>query len=175
MDRLRASALLFTLMIIVAAGCGGADEGGAEKSRRAPEKVTRPRTSEKAGRFTESVIRGMTRLAHQHGAVNLSQGFPDFPAPEAVKAAAVEAIRAEALHDDAPERPGGGRGNGAGVEEKTAAVGLGAAASGARACSSSSTPMATACSRSSTRRRPAPHQLPITNSLTTCINPTWTR
>jgi aminotransferase len=53
------------------------------------------RTSQKAARFTESVIREMTRLAHQHGAVNLSQGFPDFPAPEAIKAAACEAIRAD--------------------------------------------------------------------------------
>lgn len=52
----------------------------------------RPRTSEKASRFTESVIREMTRLAHAHGAVNLSQGFPDFPAPEAVKQAACDAI-----------------------------------------------------------------------------------
>ncbi len=37
----------------------------------------------------------MTRLAIKHGAVNLSQGFPDFPAPEAVKEAAVEAIRGD--------------------------------------------------------------------------------
>jgi aminotransferase len=43
--------------------------------------------------FGESVIRAMTRLANQHGAVNLSQGFPDFPMPEAMKEAAVEAIR----------------------------------------------------------------------------------
>jgi len=57
--------------------------------------VTRARTSEKASRFTESVIREMTRLAQRHGAVNLSQGFPDFPAPEAVKAAACDAIRAD--------------------------------------------------------------------------------
>jgi aminotransferase len=48
--------------------------------------------SEKASRFTESVIREMTRLAQRHGAVNLSQGFPDFPAPAAVKAAANRAI-----------------------------------------------------------------------------------
>ncbi|HEX6131728.1 MAG TPA: aminotransferase class I/II-fold pyridoxal phosphate-dependent enzyme [Actinomycetota bacterium] len=34
----------------------------------------------------------MTRLAHQHGAINLAQGFPDFPAPEEVKRAAVRAI-----------------------------------------------------------------------------------
>jgi aminotransferase len=50
------------------------------------------RASAKAARFTESVIREMTRLANLHGAVNLSQGFPDFGAPEEVKAAAREAI-----------------------------------------------------------------------------------
>jgi aspartate/methionine/tyrosine aminotransferase len=55
--------------------------------------MSRPRTSEKAARFTESVIREMTRLALQHGAVNLSQGFPDFPAPAAVKDAACAAIQ----------------------------------------------------------------------------------
>jgi aspartate/methionine/tyrosine aminotransferase len=57
--------------------------------------MSRLRTSEKASRFTESVIREMTRLATRHGAVNLSQGFPDFPAPEAIKHAACEAIRAD--------------------------------------------------------------------------------
>jgi aminotransferase len=57
--------------------------------------TTRPRTSQKAGKFTESVIREMTRLALRHGAVNLSQGFPDFAAPEALKAAACEAINAD--------------------------------------------------------------------------------
>ena len=51
--------------------------------------------SRKASRFTESVIREMTRLAHRHGAVNLSQGFPDFAAPEALKAAARAAIAAD--------------------------------------------------------------------------------
>lgn len=54
--------------------------------------TARPRTSQKASRFTESVIREMTRLAHQHGAVNLSQGFPDFPAPASIKLAACDAI-----------------------------------------------------------------------------------
>ncbi len=48
--------------------------------------------SEKADRFTESVIREMTRLANMYGAVNLAQGFPDFPAPEVVKGAAIQAI-----------------------------------------------------------------------------------
>ena len=56
---------------------------------------SRPRTSQKAARFTESVIREMTRLSQQHGAVNLSQGFPDFPAPTDIKAAACEAIQAD--------------------------------------------------------------------------------
>ena len=51
-------------------------------------------TSDKAARFTESVIREMTRLANTHGAVNLSQGFPDFPAPEELKEAAARAIAA---------------------------------------------------------------------------------
>jgi aspartate/methionine/tyrosine aminotransferase len=45
--------------------------------------------------FTESVIRGMTRLANEHGAINLAQGFPNFPAPEALKEAAIAAIRAD--------------------------------------------------------------------------------
>ena len=43
--------------------------------------------------FTESVIREMTRLALRHGAVNLAQGFPDFPAPAELKEAACAAIR----------------------------------------------------------------------------------
>ena len=42
--------------------------------------------------FKESVIREMTRLAIQHQAVNLAQGFPDFPAPKEVKTAAQQAI-----------------------------------------------------------------------------------
>jgi aspartate/methionine/tyrosine aminotransferase len=48
--------------------------------------------SQKASRFTESVIREMTREALKHGAVNLSQGFPDFPAPEDIKRRAMQAI-----------------------------------------------------------------------------------
>ena len=51
--------------------------------------------SEKASRFTESVIREMTRLATLHSAVNLSQGFPDFPAPDAVKEAARTAVASD--------------------------------------------------------------------------------
>ena len=57
-------------------------------------------TSQKASLFTESIIREMTRvfLARQQTyperpGVNLAQGFPDFPAPEAMKEAACRAIR----------------------------------------------------------------------------------
>ena len=42
--------------------------------------------------FTESVIREMTRIATMHEAVNLAQGFPDFPMPEPMKEAACTAI-----------------------------------------------------------------------------------
>src|SRR5438094_8590797 len=48
--------------------------------------------SRKASLFTESVIREMTREAMKYGAVNLSQGFPDFAAPEDVKRVAMQAI-----------------------------------------------------------------------------------
>jgi len=51
--------------------------------------------SAKAERFTESVIREMTRMAMKHGAVNLAQGFPDFAAPEEIKEAARKAITAD--------------------------------------------------------------------------------
>jgi aminotransferase len=51
--------------------------------------------SKKATQFTESVIREMTRLSELHGGVNLSQGFPDFPAPAAIKQAACAAINAD--------------------------------------------------------------------------------
>ncbi len=54
-----------------------------------------PHISRKAGSFTESVIRDMTRLAMRHGAVNLAQGFPDFEAPDEVKEAACEAIQGD--------------------------------------------------------------------------------
>lgn len=51
--------------------------------------------SHKAEQFTESVIREMTRQANLHGAINLSQGFPDFSAPEEIKLAACDAIMAD--------------------------------------------------------------------------------
>jgi len=52
-------------------------------------------TARRTHGFTESVIRGMTRLANQHGAINLAQGFPNFAAPEVIKEAAAAAIRAD--------------------------------------------------------------------------------
>jgi aspartate/methionine/tyrosine aminotransferase len=51
--------------------------------------------SQRIANFTESVIREMTRLAMRHGATNLAQGFPDFPAPAALKRAAADAIDAD--------------------------------------------------------------------------------
>ena len=45
--------------------------------------------------FTESVIREMTRIANLHEAVNLAQGFPDFPMPEPMKEAACAAIHGD--------------------------------------------------------------------------------
>ena len=52
-------------------------------------------TARRTHGFRESVIRGMTRLAREHGSINLAQGFPNFPAPELLKEAA-----ARAIHDD---------------------------------------------------------------------------
>jgi aminotransferase len=53
------------------------------------------RISRKAESFTESVIREMNRLAVDAGAVSLAQGFPDFPAPAALKEAAAAALFAD--------------------------------------------------------------------------------
>jgi aspartate/methionine/tyrosine aminotransferase len=52
----------------------------------------RARHSSKTEGITESVIREMTRLALAHGAINLAQGFPNFPAPAEIKRAAQQAI-----------------------------------------------------------------------------------
>src|SRR6476646_4060955 len=51
--------------------------------------------SRKAASFTESVIREMNRLAVAAGAVSLAQGFPDFPCPPELKAAAAAAVDAD--------------------------------------------------------------------------------
>ena len=52
-------------------------------------------TARRTHGFTESVIRGMTRLAAEHQAINLAQGFPNFPAPQVLKDAAAAAIQAD--------------------------------------------------------------------------------
>ena len=49
----------------------------------------------KAEQFTESVIREMSRLAAEHEAINLAQGFPNFSAPDFIKEAACRAIRSD--------------------------------------------------------------------------------
>jgi len=57
-----------------------------------PSKV---RGSRKLNDISDSIFPEMTRLAEQYNAVNLSQGFPDFPAPDLLKQAACEAIQAD--------------------------------------------------------------------------------
>ena len=52
-----------------------------------------PQASKRTSVFGESVIRRMTRVANAHGAINLSQGFPDFDPPEALLKAAERAAR----------------------------------------------------------------------------------
>jgi aminotransferase len=51
-----------------------------------------PDIADRVRDFTESAIRDMTRLSLEYGAINLGQGFPDFPAPDAIKDAACRAI-----------------------------------------------------------------------------------
>ena len=52
-----------------------------------------PQTARRLNQFTESVIREMTRVADLYGAINLSQGYPDFDPPEALLEAAEQALR----------------------------------------------------------------------------------
>jgi aminotransferase len=52
-------------------------------------------TSHRTQLFTESVIREMTRVAREHDAINLAQGYPDFPAPALLKEAAARAIHSD--------------------------------------------------------------------------------
>ena len=51
------------------------------------------KSASRLGNFTESVIREMTRVAEQYGAINLSQGYPDFDPPQALLDAAERALR----------------------------------------------------------------------------------
>jgi aspartate/methionine/tyrosine aminotransferase len=57
--------------------------------------VSRIRSAKRLASIADSVFGEMTRLARLHNAVNLSQGFPDFEAPQAIKDAACAAIQAE--------------------------------------------------------------------------------
>ncbi len=69
---------------------------GRTSYRTTMSPIARPRfRSARTAEFTESVIRDMTRQAIAAGAVNLAQGFPDFPAPEWLKSAAAEAIASD--------------------------------------------------------------------------------
>ena len=43
-----------------------------------------PQLSNRTATFTDSVIRRMTRISNKYGAVNLSQGFPDFEPPREI-------------------------------------------------------------------------------------------
>ena len=54
----------------------------------------RPPQNRRLSRFGTSIFSEMTRLALEHGAVNLGQGYPDFDGPGFVKEAAIAAIRA---------------------------------------------------------------------------------
>ena len=49
-----------------------------------------PELSSRVGTFTDSVIRRMTRISNKYGAINLSQGFPDFDPPKALLDALAE-------------------------------------------------------------------------------------
>jgi aminotransferase len=66
------------------------DQSAGTGKRPAPFFSTHP---SRADTFTESVIREMTRLALNHDAINLAQGFPDFPCPPELKAAACDAVK----------------------------------------------------------------------------------
>lgn len=73
------------------------DQGCSEVSRSPYTTTDGVRTlhASRADNFTESVIREMTRLAIANNAVNLAQGFPDFPCPPELKDAACAAIQAD--------------------------------------------------------------------------------
>src|SRR5438552_8599902 len=62
---------------------------------RTQDVSVRAATAQRTSTFTESVIREMTRVANQYGAINLAQGFPDFPMPEPMKEAACAAIHGD--------------------------------------------------------------------------------
>src|SRR2546427_2177730 len=68
----------------------------AKKARGTPSfgfRIEDRRVADRVQHFPESVIREMTRVAAKHGAVNLSQGFPDFDPPREIVEAACQALR----------------------------------------------------------------------------------
>jgi aspartate/methionine/tyrosine aminotransferase len=80
--------------------CATAPHGAGRASNPGHSFMVHPpagpdRTAARTHGFTESVIREMTRVATEAGALNLAQGFPDFPAPEVLKEAACSAIRSD--------------------------------------------------------------------------------
>ena len=52
-----------------------------------------PQISNRVQKFTDSVIRRMTRISNKYGAINLSQGFPDFDPPKELTDALIEAAK----------------------------------------------------------------------------------
>ena len=66
---------------------------GAESDSPSDRRPDGPAPARRTRGFTESVIRDMTRVAREHRAINLAQGFPDFPAPDLLKEAGCRAIR----------------------------------------------------------------------------------
>ena len=52
-----------------------------------------PELSDRVATFTDSVIRRMTRISNRYGAVNLSQGFPDFDPPKEITDALARAAK----------------------------------------------------------------------------------
>ena len=71
----------------------GAGQRQGENALRPSHSNVRGIVSPRVKLFTDSVIREMTRLADVHGAINMAQGFPDFPAPSSLKAAAARAVK----------------------------------------------------------------------------------
>src|SRR3989454_603810 len=68
----------------------------AKRARGTPSfgfRIEDRRVADRVQHFPESVIREMTRVAAKHGAINLSQGFPDFDPPKEIVEAAREALR----------------------------------------------------------------------------------
>lgn len=66
--------------------------GARTRVRKPAGKPFFPARPSRADTFTESVIREMTRLSLKHNAINLAQGFPDFPCPSELKTAACDAV-----------------------------------------------------------------------------------